>query len=102
MTVDDIRVRTRHELEEAGLSVESASYLVGERPAGGWDSLVTKDALRAELAELRHELHHEMGQLRADVHDALTKQTWRLAMLVVAAQAVVVAAVGGIVAALTG
>lgn len=95
MAVDDIRLRTRHELEEAGLSMESASYLVDDRPQGGWDSLVTKDVFEARLTQLS-------AELRADVHDALTKQTWRLAMLVVAAQAVVVAAIGGIVAALTG
>ena len=102
MVADDIRLRTRHELEEAGLSMDAASYLVDDRPPGGWDSLVTKDLLRAELAELRQELHGEMAQLRTDVNGALSKQTWRLAMLVVAAQAVVVAAIGGIVAALTG
>lgn len=47
--------------------MDAASYLVDDRPPGGWDSLVTKDLLRAEMADLRTELHKE---LRA--------QTWRL------------------------
>jgi hypothetical protein len=68
MTVDDARLRARRELEEIGLSMESASYLLDDQPPGGWDSLVTKEELRAEMAGLRAELHQE---LRA--------QTWRLA-----------------------
>jgi hypothetical protein len=95
MVADDIRLRTRHELEEAGLSMEAASYLVDDRPAGGWESLVTKELFDARLAQLS-------ADLRGEMRDALSKQTWRLAMLVVAAQAVVVAAIGGIVAASTG
>lgn len=67
MAIDHPQVRARRELEELGLSMESASYLVDDRPPGGWDSLVTKDQLRAEMAELRAELQRE---LRA--------QTWRL------------------------
>lgn len=85
MAVDDIRLRTRRELERAGLSMESAAYLVDERPTGGWDALVTKDALRAEMSELGRQLH-----------DEISRATWRLAMLVVAAQAVVVAAIAAI------
>jgi len=49
---------------------------------------VTKDVFEARL-----------GQFTAEMRDALSKRTWRLAMLVVAAQAVVVAAIGAIVAA---
>jgi hypothetical protein len=92
MAVDDIRLRTRRELERAGLSMESAAYLVDERPTGGWDALVTKDALRAEMSELRA----EMSELRRLLHDEIACATWRLAMLVVAAQAVVVAAIAAI------
>ena len=61
------------------MSVESAAYLAEDRPPGGWDSLVTRDVLRAEIAELRASL------------------TWRLATLVVASQGVVVAAIAVIV-----
>jgi hypothetical protein len=95
MVADDIRLRTRHELEEAGLSMDAASYLVDDRPPGGWDSLVTTEIFEARLAQLS-------AEIRGEMRDAFSGQTWRLAMLVVAAQAVVVAAVGGIVAALTG
>jgi len=70
MAVDDISVRTRRELEEAGLSVESASYLV-DRPPGGWGSLVTRDYLRAEIGDTRAELRAEIAgakvELRAEV-----------------------------------
>jgi len=93
MVVDDVRFRARRELEEAGLSVEAAAYLVDDRPPGGWDSLVTKDYLRAELAGLRT----DMADVRSELKDSLTKQTWRLATLVVASQGVVVAAIAVIV-----
>ena len=82
MVVEDVSFRTRRELEKAGLSVEAAAYLVDDHPPGGWDSVVTKDVLRAELSDLRSELK-----------DAIAKQTWRLAILVVGAQGVVVAAI---------
>ena len=73
MAVDNPRVRARRELEELGMSADSASYLVDDRPPGGWESLVTKDELRAEMAELRAELQRE---LRA--------QTWRLMTALIA------------------
>lgn len=73
MAVDNPRFRARHELEELGMSAESASYLVDDRPPGGWESLVTKNELRVEMAELRAELQRE---LRA--------QTWRLATTLLA------------------
>ncbi len=79
MAVEDVRLRVRRELGEIGVSVESAAYLAEDRPPGGWDSLVTRDVLRAEIAELRASL------------------TWRLATLVVASQGVVVAAIAVIV-----
>lgn len=59
--------------------MESTAFLADDRPPGGWDSLVTRDVLRAEIAELRASL------------------TWRLATLVVASQGVVVAAIAVIV-----
>ena len=73
MAIDSPRVRARRELEELGMSADSASYLVDDRPPGGWESLVTKDELRAEMAELRAELQRE---LRA--------QTWRLMTALIA------------------
>jgi hypothetical protein len=67
MTVDEARFRARRELEHLGLSMESASYLVDDRPPDGWGSLVTKAELRAEMAELR-----------ADMQREFKLQTWRL------------------------
>jgi hypothetical protein len=99
MAVDDVRIRARQKLE-ALIGVDEAAFLVADRPVGGWDSLVTKEHLALELATLRHELRAEMAELRTELrtelHDGLRTQTWRLAMLVVAAQAVVVGAIGGI------
>ena len=69
MAVEDMRLRTRRELEGIGLSVESASYLVDDRPPGGWDSLATHDHLRAELAEVRVELANLASELRKEMRD---------------------------------
>ena len=78
MAVDDVRFRARRELESVGLSMESAAYLADDRPPGGWDSLVTKDYLRAELAELRTEMAQvrtEATQLHVQFERALRSQT---------------------------
>jgi glycine cleavage system aminomethyltransferase T len=57
-----------------------------------WDSLVTKDYLRAELAEVRT----EMALLRAGFERALRSQTrWFVGALLVS-QGVVVAAIAAI------
>jgi hypothetical protein len=74
MALDSPRVRARSELEELGLSRESASYLVDDRPSGGWDSLVTHDQLRAELAGVRVEIANLASELRKEMRD----QSWRL------------------------
>lgn len=99
MAIDDLRVRARRELEGAGLSMEAAAYLVDDRPPGGWDALVTKDLLRAELAEVRAEMAALRSDVTVSIERQLRAQTWRLATLVVAAQAVVVAAITAIGAA---
>lgn len=83
MAIDEVLTALRRELEEVH-GVEAAAYLM-DRPRGGWDSLVTKDELRAELAELRIEFHKD---LRA--------QTWQLAKLVAGAQGIVVVAIAAI------
>jgi hypothetical protein len=74
MALDNPRVRARSELEELGLSRESASYPVDDRPSGGWDSLVTHDQLRAELAGVRVEIANLASELRKEMRD----QSWRL------------------------
>lgn len=81
MAVDDTRLTARRELEGIGLSVGTASYLLDDRPPGGWDSLVTKDLLRAEMAELR-------AEIRADMRD----QTRWMATAIIGAMSVSVAA----------
>jgi hypothetical protein len=85
MAVDDIKLRVRRELEELGLSMESASYV-----AGGWESLLTKDDL-AGLAT-----REELEKLRAELHKELRAQTWQLAKLVAGAQGLVVIAIAAI------
>jgi uncharacterized protein (DUF3084 family) len=71
MAVEDLRLQARQELEGIGVSPESASFLVHDRPPGGWESLVTSDQLRAEIAGLRTELHDEVGGLRTELRDEI-------------------------------
>lgn len=92
MAAGDVRLRARHELEQLGPSVESASFIVDDRPPGGWDSLVTHDHLRAELAELRAEVTElradvrvEMAHLASELRNEMRDQTrWLTGVLVVA------------------
>lgn len=80
--VDDVRVRARRELQELGLSMESASYLVDDRPPGGGGSLVTNEVLALKLDALRSDLRAEMAALSAGVERQLREQTRWLAGLV--------------------
>ena len=89
MVVEDPRLTARRELEGIGLSMGTAAYLVDDRPPGGWDSLVTKDLLRAEMAELRVEIRTEMRD-----------QTRWMATAIIGAMTVSVAATAVIGAAL--
>ena len=90
MALDDVRIRARQRLEEL-IGVDEAAFVVGDRPLGGWDALVTKDHLALELAALRHEMsamHHEIlatlhSELAA-IHVELRAQTWRLASALLA------------------
>ena len=92
MAVDDVRLRARRELEAAGLSMESASYIVDERPRGGWDALVTRDELRASIAELRtqvgslgSDLRVEVATLASELRKEMRDQTrWLTGVLLVA------------------
>jgi hypothetical protein len=88
MAADDLRLRARRELEQIGLSVESASYLVHDRPPAGWESLVTHDQLRAELSEVRTELGEvrvEIAQLASELRKEMRDQTrWLTGALLVA------------------
>jgi hypothetical protein len=94
MTVEDVRVRLRRQLEDA-FGVEEASILM-DRPPGGWSDLVTNqtldlkiDALRSdlriEMSELRSDLRVEMSKLSASVDGRLRAQTWMMMATVIAA-----------------
>jgi ribosomal protein L29 len=50
------------------LGEHDANLLMSEFPSVEADELVTKQFLRAELAELRAELRGEMAELRAELH----------------------------------
>jgi hypothetical protein len=94
MTVDDVRAHLRPLLER-DYGVDGAAYLI-DRPPGGWVDLVTNRTLEREFDAFRQELRADMADLRSDLHDGLRAQTWHLAKLVIAAQGVVVALIGGI------
>ncbi len=77
MAVDDPRVRVRSELEQVGLSMESASWIVDDRPPGGWGDLVTREHLHFELAalraEFRTELQIQIGSVRDEIAGLATE-----------------------------
>jgi hypothetical protein len=75
MAVEDARVRLRTKLESA-FGAEEASILM-DRPPGGWNDLVTNQVLEARLSALS-------AELRAELRDAIGKQTWRLATAILA------------------
>lgn len=96
MVVDDLRARARAELERAGLSVETASYLVDGRPPAGWESLVTHDQLRAELADVRLQI----AGLGTDLRQEMRDQTRWVATAIIGAMSASIAAMAIIGAAL--
>ena len=94
MTVDDVRAHLRPLLEKE-YGVEGAAFLI-DRPPGGWSDLVTNHTLEREIEALRQELRADMAGLGTAFHKELHAQTWRLTKLLIAAQGVVVVAIGGI------
>ncbi|MFO7591943.1 MAG: hypothetical protein R6X23_13805 [Acidimicrobiia bacterium] len=72
MALDDARTTVRRELEQLGLSMESASWIVDDRPPGGWGNVVTREHLHLELGALRGELRTEMADLRTEMADLRT------------------------------
>jgi hypothetical protein len=65
------------------LGDDDANALMSEFPAIEADELVTKQFLRAEMADLRAELRAEIAELRADVERKLHQQTLWLGGLVI-------------------
>jgi hypothetical protein len=51
------------------LGDDDANALMSQFPTTDADEPVTRQVLRAELAELRTEMHTELGGLRAEMHD---------------------------------
>lgn len=101
MAVDEMLTALRHELERDD-GVEATAYLM-DRPRGGWDALVTKETLdlrlealeQRTLAEFAH-VRTEMTIMRVELTEQLSRQTWRLATLVLASQGIVVGALAAI------
>ena len=57
------------------LGEDDANTLMSEFPAIEADELVTKQFLRAELAEFRGEFRSELAALRTELHQAMHRQT---------------------------
>ena len=81
------------------VGLEEADLLL-DRPDGGWSELVTKQYLAHEL-ELRFaaqesKLEAKLSELNTTMHREFRAQTWRLVTVMLG----VIAAVGGIVAAI--
>jgi hypothetical protein len=88
MAVDDVRIRARQRLEEL-IGVDEAAYVVSDRPAGGWDALVTKEHLALELAALREEARALHSDALRALEKELRSQTWRLATALLATVTVI-------------
>jgi hypothetical protein len=88
MAVDDVRIRARQRLEEL-IGVDEAAYVVSDRPAGGWDALVTKEHLTLELAALREEARALHSDALRALEKELRSQTWRLATALLATVTVI-------------
>ena len=77
------------------LGEHDANLLMSEFPSVEADELVTKQFLRAELAELRSELRAEMGELRSELRielaQALHRQTVMLGSALAGATALLAA-----------
>jgi ribosomal protein L29 len=73
MTLD---ARTRSSIYEKLrplLGDDDANALMSEFPTTDTDRPVTEQTLRAELAELRAELHTELAELRTELHTELAE-----------------------------
>jgi hypothetical protein len=89
--------RTRyyaHLVEQVG--EETADAVLGQFPARELDEPATKDFVALQIAELRTELHQEIGALRTELHQQTEKVIHRL-QVEGAIAVIVLAAVNAIV-----
>ncbi len=82
MTVEEVRVRLRRQLEDT-FGVEEASILMD--PPGGWSDVVTNQTLDLKIDVLRHEVRTEMANLSVSVDRRLRAQTWMMMTTMIAA-----------------
>lgn len=101
MAVDEMLTALRRDLER-DYGMEATAYLM-DRPRGGWDALVTNESLDLRFEALEARLHAEVADLRvemaglaSELRKEMRDQTWRLAVLVVTAQGIVVGALAAI------
>lgn len=67
------------------VGTEEAEALLEAFPASDRDLPATQDFVRSEVATLRGEMHHEIGQLRAEMHSLFRRQTiWFSGMILTA------------------
>ncbi len=99
MTVDERRRHALYERLDALLQDEHADTLMSMLPPVGWADIATKQDLyaqsqdiralesrmeagfsdvRAEMAELRKELHVGLAEVRAELHKELRQQLWAI------------------------
>jgi hypothetical protein len=65
------------------LGEEEAQALLSQFPARDLDEPVTKEFVRAEIADLRSDMHQGFGSIRAEMSERLREQTmWMAASLV--------------------
>ena len=83
------------------LGEEEAEALLSQFPAHELDELATKEFIRAEIAELRteihteiasvrHEMHTEIGALRTDMHQLASRALVSLSAVMIAAMGLAV------------
>lgn len=71
---------------------EAIEEMLSHFPAREVEELVTKDYLRAEMAELRSDLTTEMGGLRVELHEQIRRSVMWTTTTVIAAAGAVIAA----------
>lgn len=74
MSVDEVRMRLRRQLEET-YGVEGASQLLDDRPPGGCQAVVTREHLDLRLAVLESKIEASEHRLMAEMDRRFRAQT---------------------------